>query len=457
MSCWVLSTCHNHWLKFITALARPILGLRTKERSLPVDRVGLAGQKLASPSCPGQRPGMNLFTHAWEFSSWAESLENVQRRSLPRTLTSPTNGCRPTFLNLFVISSTEHFCNGLQSLHIPANAGLRETSKHTDWLIKMAYTNMPQREYRKYPTTPTFLGMSAYRLYRTKLQMLIRTRTRTSGRAILFAFPHEYTSLLPTIGCSTNNRNDTSDTQPKVAHRSSNVFISENFHTWAIWLCCTRRARTRRGPALATTTDYSKGKAHVHSTHRSSLVEVSQRCHRSHTHIYTFSACVLLGSGCVFCLCRLYCYCGNRDEGWTMHFETTQYRTGDLQDVICFLDDLLVVFRKLPPVTTSMVLRSMGWEEKEGDRVRKGTRSSLHRPKRSSSRQYYPPLPVTVRTKLSTYTTLNNSELHSSIPLLNHTLSCSKCPLLLLFMLLFSWCGDINRAEVLASEMVLPR
>ena len=77
--------------------------------------------------------------------------------------------------------------------------------------------------------------------------------------------------------------------------------------------------------------------------------------------------------------------------GKTMHFETTQYRTGDLQDVICFLDDLLVVFRKLPPVTTSMVLRSMGWEEKEGDRVRKSTRSSLHRPKRSSSRQYYPP------------------------------------------------------------------
>ena len=99
-----------------------------------------------------------------------------------------------------------------------------------------------------------------------------------------------------------------------------------------------------------------------------------------------------------------------------MHFETTQYRTGDLQDVICFLDDLLVVFRKLPPVTTSMVLRSMGWEEKEGDRVRKSTRSSLHRPKRSSSRQYYPPLPVTVRTKLSTYTTSNYTQaFHYSI------------------------------------------
>ena len=37
-------------------------------------------------------------------------------------------------------------------------------------LIKMAYTNMPQREYRKYPkisSTPTFLAMGAYRLYRT--------------------------------------------------------------------------------------------------------------------------------------------------------------------------------------------------------------------------------------------------------------------------------------------------
>ena len=60
--------------------------------------------------------------------------------------------------------------------------------------------------------------------------------------------------------------------------------------------------------------------------------------------------------------------------GKTMHFQMTRFHTAHLHGIICFLDDVLQVFKSPPVVSsTAMVLRSMekmslgGREKKEGE------------------------------------------------------------------------------------------
>ena len=105
--------------------------------------------------------------------------------------------------------------------------------------------------------------------------------------------------------------------------------------------------------------------------------------------------------------------------------------------MICFLDDLLVVFRKPPPVTISMVLRSMGREEKGGQGMEKHE-ELLALAEKVIEQAVLPA--SSSHCQDQTLNLHNSKQLRTTLQhfttLFNHTLSCSKCPLFLLFMLL---------------------